>query len=474
MPFPVINPPPGSGAKLGNAKWAPDPAPGIWDDPNSLWVGLAPGNVGVYFRVEVASNVIGRNRIAREPGENYFYDDPASVYDTARYALNDVTWVDITSSVEGFNHSRGRGTLGEQFRPGIASLVVSNQEGIFNPLRGRAVIGNQALRPGRWVRFSGRIDITEEWIPLWVGRITSLADVYTDAAFKITSRWTITDALSLLQQNQTPELETMDPNTPNQTTSERVRYIWDELLGYNPDLLEVETGTYEMIGTTFPGTRYEQFKQAADAEGGDFFADKAGRVQFKNRDWLVDVPTSFSIGTVADGKKILAAETSWDLLRIANQVSFQRDLPPGDDGETPPPVYAENGASIGYYDVQTFTQSGFQNTNDIDLLANANAYMERFSWDSLRLESITIWPSTEAAARDMLNVEVGMQVFVTVNTGQNWSYSLDAIVNGVKHSVSDDNWEIQLRLDNADRSNPNLGGAFATAFSTAYDRIGEP
>lgn len=436
-----------------------------------MWVGLV-GTVGVRFRVEVAQVTLTARGTIFEPGDDYFYNDPVSDYNDAWYSLDDVTWFDITPRVDRFTISRGRDALANSFRPGIGSVTVHNDDGAFNPLRGRVIVGNQTLRPGRWIRFSGRLStkITEEYVPLWVGRIDSLGDSYQDAAFKSYSTWSCMDYMAGLEQDDKPPLEVEDPNTPGQMTDERVRYIWEELLGYEPDFLVTDPGTYPMKGTNFPGSRMSQIQQATQAEGGDFFVAKDGRLNFKNQAWLTVPPADtpqFVIGSPADGHKVVDVKTSWDAQRIQNYITLQREK----DGDLDEPVSTTvtNSTSVALYGTRTFSNTSLQLQNDVDVADLAFKRLPVSAFDTLRIDEVTLWANDLEAAQNLLDVEVGWQVFVTVNTGLGWSYSITAWVNGVAHSVDAHGWSTRLRLDNTDRSNPLLGGAFDGAFSTAFD-----
>ena len=138
-----------------------DPADALWQPTQGggFWSGIL-GTVGVQFKVEIALGAVD--------GQGGFnYDAADALYDTATYSTDDLYWADLTPRVVSVQGSRGRQRLQDQFRPGQGTLTLDNQDGIFNPQVGRNIIGDQAMRPGRWVRLSGKITAQDEAIYQW-------------------------------------------------------------------------------------------------------------------------------------------------------------------------------------------------------------------------------------------------------------------------------------------------------------------
>jgi hypothetical protein len=457
---PIINPP--GGRVTGNAYWQPDVKEGQWDE--SFWRGQI-GALGVEFKVEVAIGVAGGT------SGNYLYDDAQSLYDTAAYSLNDISWVDVSEVLLEFDCQRGRDHYAQKFRAGQASILVNNQSGVFNPLLGFQSLGEQALRPGRWVRISGKRTDVPEWEPLWVGRIQSLRDQYQDGAHGINSNWSCLGLEAWMAGVAPPALENPDPVTEGQSTDERVRYIWDVIMEMPAQLMITdEPGLSHMIATDFPGSRFDQIGQAVDAEGGAFYAQRDGALRFRARGWLFDSPQSaniqFIIGTPADDIEILNAQTNWDAVRIKNDVAMTRT---GTD-ETPGVTQHNiNSVSQSLYGTHSFSRTGLQNTSDAEVVELVNHALLFGSFDTLRLDRIDVWASTMAEVNHLLRVELGDRVGITVQTAEGWSYTVVAWVNGINHKVDADNWKVALTLDNTDLSSPLSGGAFSTAFSDAYN-----
>jgi len=432
----------------------------LWDE--SFWKGRI-GALGVEFKVEIALGVSGGE------GGNFLYDDGTSLYDTATYSLNDFSWVELTARVLEFTATRGRDHYAQKFRAGQASILLNNQDGLFNPLLGFQTLGEQALRPGRWIKISGkRTDVSDDaWEPLWVGRLQALRDVYTDGAGGINSSWSCLGLEAWLSSIAPPELEVPDPLTGGQSTDERVRYIWDVIMGLPPELLITdEPGQFSMMATAFPGSRMDQINQAVDAEAGAFYVQRDGSLIFRSHDWLFDSPDSgtiqFIIGTVADDVEVLDARTNWDAVRIRNDVALTRE-----GGVLQRNI---NTSSQAVYGIHSFSRSGLQNQDDAQIVELVNRELLMTAWDTLRLDSVEVWASQMAGSSvmDLLTLELGMRVLITVQTLEGWSYTVIAWVMGISHKVTADDWGVTLRLDNTDLTSPLTGGAYSSAYSDSF------
>lgn len=449
---------PAGGFPTGFGKWSDD---ALWQvfQGGAYWSGVV-GTPGVEFKVEIA--------LGSADGQGgSTYDNPASQYDTATYSTDDIYWVDITGRVISVRGQRGRNRLSDAFRPGAGSITLSNTDGVFNPQRGIELIGDQAMRPGRWVRLSGKQTAEDVWEPLWVLKVQSLADEYIDAAHDIHSRWDLTGLETILEARRPPALESPDPATADQTADVRARYLWVDVMD-SPDQLLVTPDTYDhpMQATAFPGSRYDQMKAAAEAEGGDFYVGREGLWYMRGRGWLQEKVEAGPVLVIGDYQQadhvVLSADTSWDLTRIRNAVFLERE-----GGARQGQV---DTASQALYGEATYSQSGLQNTNDVDVVTLVDQQLARFAFDSLRIDQLEVWSPTLAGVDGLLQLELGDVVSVNIVTAQGWSYAMNAWINGIEHEVTHTDWRVRLRIDNTFRGNPQLGGPYTLAYSDAYKR----
>lgn len=457
---------PAAGFPTGFGTWSDGAAVGdaLWQiiQGGAYWSGFV-GTPGVEFRVEIA--------LGSADGQGgSVYDNPASQYDSGTYSTDDIYWVDITGRVISVGGGRGRHRLGDAFRPGSGSITLDNQDGVFNPQRGLELIGDQAMRPGRWIRLSGKrtTEGADFWEPLWVMKVQSLADEYRDAAHVIRSRWSLVGLETILEGRAPPALENPDPLTAGQTADERARYLWSTIMDI-PDQLLVTPDTYDhtLQATTFPGSRYDQMKDAAFAEGGDFYVGKEGLWYMRGRGWLQDSIDAGPVMAVGDyelrDQVVLAATTSWDMTRIRNAVFLEAE------------GGVEQGnvdtASQGLYGAVTYTKSGLLNDSDADVVVLVQRQLDLFAYDSLRVDELEVWAPTLDGVDALLDLELGDYILVNVVTAQGWSYAFGAWVNGIQHEVTHTDWRVRIQIDNTFRANPQLGGPYSSAYSDAYKRV---
>lgn len=457
---------PALGFPTGSGKWATDPGgdDALWQIAagGGFWSGVL-GTPGVEFKLELA--------LGSADGQGgSTYDNPASQYDTATYSTDDIYWVDLTSRLREVSGKRGRGKLRSAFRPGVGTVALVNTDGVFNPQRGIQLIGDQAMRPGRWVRLSGKRTASDVWIPLWVMRVQALADEYVDAAHDVISRWSLAGLETILEARQEPPLESPDPVTDGQTFGERARYLWQDYIDA-PDGLLVTPDTYEhpLTPTALGGSSLDWFTDAALAEGGDFYVGKEGLWYARGRDWLdFDAPPLFQVGAYdLTDVVVLDATTSWDMTRIVNDLAFTREEY---EGEPQPPITqaAVNSSSQALYGKRGVVTQGIQAKEDADVKALADRAIERFAFDSLRIESLELWSPTLAGVDNLLNLELGDIIQVQIVTAVGWSYAMKVLVNEIEHIVNDKDWRVKVRVDNTFRGDPRSAGPYSVAYSDAY------
>jgi len=266
---PRINPGVGDIA-TGFGSWAPSGSDALWDTFGG-WEGSI-GIQGVNFRVLLGISVDDDN------ANHSFYD--SALYDSALYSAGGdgfIFFIPLFGRLEAVTVDRGKAHFGDSFQAGVGSFTISNDDGVFNPQLGSIGFGGQSIRPGVAVQLQGsRTD--GDWVPLWTGRIQTLGDVYLDAAHRIVSQWQVAGMEAGWSVNAVPELEQVDPSSVGQTTDARALYIWEVLLGFDPALFTAEPGTYTLQGSKFPGSRLDQWNEAARADGGAFYASKIAGV----------------------------------------------------------------------------------------------------------------------------------------------------------------------------------------------------
>ena len=376
------------------------------------------------------------------------------------------SWVDITSRAQVASTQRGRDRWEQQFRVGQSIVRLDNQDGIFNPDSNRPP-GAVALRPGRWLRVLGqRTDDGSPWVALWTGQIDGMEDKYTSGAHSIDSIFTSLDFGARFQIDNPPALET--PIPPGQLTGTRVNDLLD-LVNWPVDAIwrDIDAGEHTMAETTLPQSRWSEMQVAATAEGGSLFLSADGVPTFRNRDWLVDklaagIP-KFTIGGVASDVKIIGADTDWSQQRVYGDVRMARK------GGTE--IRRISDDSISLYGPRTFSRNDLECETDSQVTALVERFLARARFDRSRLESIDLVPVTPEGVTQLLNVDLGDLIRVTVQTDGDgaWAYTDDYFVQRVVHNITDEDWVTTLRIDAATFDVPLLPAAYTEAFSDGFD-----
>ena len=256
---------------------------------------------------------------------------------------------------------------------------------------------------------------------------------------------------------------------------------------------EIQDGLHTMQETVLGESRLEEVQVAADAEGGGFFFDKDGLATFVNFDFLDQggdevtilltegstIPDStvgsgetvvegeeitvtgdepgrsqvpqWSAGAIGDELEILDANTDWSQSRVKNDIRFQAT-----DGEEQRETET---ASWSLYGQRTLRKLGFQNDDDSQVGALADRALSFLQWDRKRITDVTIHPTTEQAAQDLLDTRLGDRIRVTVRTAD-WSYTSEYWINRISHAISETDWTVNFRIDDVDLSSPVIVKAF--------------
>lgn len=410
---------------------------------------------GVQFLAEVALGNLNA------PGES-LYD--TALYDTAVYSSNDISWTDISSRLEGFSVRMGREKWGQQFRGGTGSLMLSNQDGIFNPDAGLVDLGNLVLRPGRFVRISGRVKGDQLWVPLFTGRVEALADVYSDGAHRIQSRWQLTDLAAYLSLIKPPALTV--PIAAGQLTSDRIIDVLTRADFQNFGGIEVGANT--MLSSTLSSSYWQECQTAASAEGGAFYMAKDGSASFLNQANFrppLGTPAvpKFAVGSLASEVEVIEADTSYGMGNVRNQVSMARI---GGVAQT-----INNTQSQALYQTRTHQQFDLEAETDGMVFDLAQSYLDYWAYDQLSITRMGMVALSELGARQLLNLELLDVLRATIETAEGWGYTSDVSVQGLSYSADASDWSVSVSVENTDRSSPLEGGPFSTAYDDAYDPV---
>lgn len=386
-------------------------------------------------------------------------DPNEGLWDTSVWNASAPFWIDITALSLMANTNRGRDRWEQRFRTGSASSLLDNQDGLLSLSTGN--LGQLPLRPGRWWRLRGRVVGVTDFIDLYIGQIDTMADKYTDAAASINSLWSLLDFFARFTIDDPPALET--PVGAGDLTSERVTRVLD-VMEWPEELRDIQTGVNTMQSTTLAQDRLEEMATAADAEGGALFISGDGLVTFKANEWLLNDPRSQTpqmfAGAPGNNVQVIAASTDWSTSRVRNDVRMARK------GGTEQRVVS--GQSQTLYGPRTFQRYDLENDSDAAVLALANAYLDAFQWDRPRLETVGLYPLNSAGATEMMQLQLGDRVRIQISTIPGWSYTGEYWVNRISHGVTNDDWNMSIRVDDTDLSPPLGQGSFSDGYDDGF------
>jgi hypothetical protein len=374
-----------------------------------------------------------------------------SEWDVETWGSEDASWFDLTPWVSQVVIHAGAERWGQRFQTGTATITVDNTTGIFTPDSGVATPFLLPFTPGRRVRVVAIPDPdTGTKVPQFSGILDDSRDSFAGEGFDIDAVLSCVDNMGLWAGYDPPALDTP---TGVQTTHDRVEAALDRM-GWPAGDRDIQTGAHTMMTSHLAQTILEECAEAADAEGGAFFAAKTGEAVFKARDWLITdtrsiVPQGF-IGyeEVEAGEQsawMIQPVTSWERGRIANQIQFARV------GSTV--QLAEDETSQDTFGLASYERMDFQNNDDAEVLWLAERYLAIRKDLRLRVDAVSL-AANEDPDNDDLNrifwaTELGDLISVRIETPYGWGIERLAQVMGWTHTITKDDWQLTLKLDDA-------------------------
>ncbi len=234
----------------------------------------------------------------------------------------------------------------------------------------------------------------------------------------------------------------------------------------SPVWRDIDVGEHTMAESTLPQSRWAEMQVAATAEGGAMFMAADGVPTFRSRDWLVDKltgPVKFTVGGPGSDVLVLGADTDWSTQRVVGDVRMARKG--GTEYRVTDPE------SISLYGPRTFQRFDLECENDTQVATLADRRLASSRFDRSRLDSVELVPVTPDGVTQLLNVDVGDYIRVTVQTDGDglWSYTDDYFVQLVQHQITDDDWVTTLRIDAATFDVPLLPAAYSDGYTDGYD-----
>lgn len=366
-------------------------------------------------KVELGFNLVGSDA-------PFFTLDSATKgrLDNTDFRLSGFIFYDVTNRVKSVAIKRGKNRQLDEFDPGLANIVFSNQDRTFDPEFPDSPFAGQII-PRRTVR------ISSGGLPIFTGSVDDWNLQYDPSGESEASAACSDNFASL--NNQSLAAGTATP----QTTSERINAILDtpNVNWPQQDRLIEEGLTLLGADVIEEGTNALQYLRTVSAsEPGSLFVGKQGRIIFKDRnpsasdDYLVFSDDEDGIG-YQNLKVVYGSELLYNQISISNVFS-----------ET---ATATDTASVNEYGALSYKKDGLLISNSSDLLNIAVLLATRYGQPEYRFESIDLVLNRYdfATQEKIIGLEIGdvVQVKFTPN-GIPPAISKFAEVIRVDHSIS--------------------------------------
>ena len=377
------------------------------------------------------------------------------LWDTAEWDVDvwgseDPSWLNITPYVEAARIDRGAARWGARYQAGSCRLTLDNTTGIFTPDSEVPSPFTLPFRPGRLIRVVAIPDPTDPTKhPLWTGRIEAVDGQFGDGySPKVVVAGS--DFMAAWAGFDPPMLGTP---TGVQSTSERVAAALDRM-DWPSALRFIEPGEHSMQTSHLAQSVLEECSKAAEAEGGAFYCDAAGKATFRARDWLTTNTRSTEIqgyigyDEIPDNTLSHPLEqvtTSWELAEVANQVSFARV---GGSAYT-----VDDTDSQTLHGVRSYRRFDFYNNADSQVEFLADRHLAISKDLRLRIRSAQISgvadPANDDLNRLLYAADFGDLVAVRMATGHGWEITRECQVVGIHHNITGGDWAVTFTLDDA-------------------------
>lgn len=213
-----------------------------------------------------------------------------SQWDVGRWNDSDPQWNNITHYVEAVTINRGRERYGERNSAGTCTIQFDNSSGVFTPgAFAHSSLWNLPWRPGRLIRVVAVLPPYDgtNIVPLFTGRLEASDDSYGPGGAGVKTTVVAYDALADLHNCNPLALTSLGfPMTGIQMSHERVHAALDRM-GWPQGERLIQAGNHRVQTSELAQTVLEECMRAAEAEGGELFADTRNRIVFKTRDWLL-------------------------------------------------------------------------------------------------------------------------------------------------------------------------------------------
>lgn len=368
----------------------------------------------------------------------------------------DPTWHPVTCDVQSLAVHFGRDKFLNRYDVGTAQLTVLNNDGEFTYGLGTDSWG---FRPGRFIQVIGHRQGTPSYdlFSIYYGVIDNITNGFTVDG-KSTVVLSCVDVSSLLSTTTVPTYSDEGEYFVSGTRFRNLAYA----AGWHPQYITYDAGVYTQQAILANGrTVRDELGLIGDSEGGAFYADRTGRLIYRDRNWssstnaytqvqaeLLATPTRAippvdNVPTVSYAPivELTDIQTEWSRDRIVNLLSL------GNQGGTA--FVTIDASSQSKYGPRTYQRLDFLNDERHDeyTLERTQDIMTGYTDAILRVNNVTFRPNLDTrnfALTVFLNYPVRVRYEHPV---EGWGFACVTRVQGFTQTWTPNDWEVTLTLD---------------------------
>jgi hypothetical protein len=315
--------------------------------------------------------------------------------DNTDFTLGGERFFDISDRLVTTSIRRGKSQALDRIDAGVVAITVDNSDRTFDPLYPNGPFFGQLI-PRRSVRISANNQ------PVFRGFIDDF-DIQYEPGKQSVVRIDVSDALSVLANSG---LEEFTPDS--ELSGARINAVLDRPeVAWPEELREIDPGNSVMLDVDVQeGTGTLEYLQlVSSSEFGDIFIGKAGRIIFRERNAVPNVPDLTFSDELADASEIQFADVNivFGSENLYNRISLENaDLFPEE-------AFAEDADSQAIFGPRTFQQSGLLVQEPEQLQFLANFLLARFKEPQYRFEAVTVVLDTLTTENQdrVLDLEIG-------------------------------------------------------------------
>lgn len=362
-------------------------------------------------------------------------DAIAGKLDDPDWVLGGTLFFDITSKVKSVELVRGKNRETDTFDPGLANVVLNNNDRTFDPTYEDSPYYGQII-PKRQIRISSNnrfsfVGVVDDWNLAYLSVNDAVASAAASDAFTYFTTQTLTGGVQTVQ-----------------TSGVRVNAILsDPSVSWPLASRQIDTGAQTLGADTIePGTNALQYLQLVEqSEPGRLFIGKDGKVVFLDR----TVPAISGGVVLADdgtGIKWATAQVVYGSEQLYNEIEISSAISGGTA------ISVDHDSQVEY-GIQNLTRSGLLMQTTEDAKELADYYASKYSQPEYRFDSVTVVLNelSTSEANEILDLEIGSVVQVKFTpSGIPPAIERYAEVIGISHSIQPTSHVVLLKFSTLD------------------------